>query len=253
MTVVRYEVAAGVATLTLDQPDNKNALNAGIINGLGDGLTQAVADDSVRVIVLTHTGNTFCAGADLKRGGPVEESRFTFPMVLAAMQDAPKPVVAVLRGHCMGGGVGLAAAADISYATTDVRFGFTEVRLGVAPAMISVVCLPKLSKADATELFLRGNKISAERAAQVGLINGAVPAEEFDAVVAELLTDLVAGGPSGLAAAKELLRDVPPMGRDDAFTYTQKLSAELFLSPEAQEGMAAFRERRPANWVPSAP
>lgn len=247
---VRYEVQDGIATLTLAMPENKNALNAGIINGIGDGLTAAVADASVRAVVLTHEGNTFCAGADLKRGGPVEESRFTFPEVLAAMQDCPKPVVAVLRGHAMGGGVGLAAAADISIATSDVKLGFTEVRLGVAPAMISVVCLPKLRKADANELFLTGRRISAQRAAEVGLINRAVPAEELDAAVTELLGELVAGGPQGLAVSKELIAQVPQMDRAEAFAHTQKLSAELFQSDEAAEGIAAFRERRPASWVP---
>ncbi|MCW2543901.1 MAG: enoyl-CoA hydratase [Frankiales bacterium] len=145
MTAVLYDVLDGVATLTLNEPDNKNAINARILNGLGDGLAAAHADPAVRAIVLTHAGTTFCAGADLKGGGPQEEARWGFPEVLTAMMDGPKPVVAVLRGHCMGGGVGLAAAADLSIAGTDVTFGFTEVRIGLAPAMISVVCLPKLS------------------------------------------------------------------------------------------------------------
>jgi methylglutaconyl-CoA hydratase len=150
----------------------------------------------------------------------------------------------------MGGGVGLAAAADLSLAATDVTFGFTEVRIGLAPAMISVVCLPKLSRADAAELFLTGRKIPAARAAEVGLINRAVPAADLDEAVTELLHELVAGSPGGLAAAKQLLRDVPAMGREDAFAFTQELSAQLFRSPEAAEGIAAFREKRPAAWIP---
>jgi methylglutaconyl-CoA hydratase len=247
---VKYEVTKGVAVLTMDEVDNRNALNARLINALGDGLTKAVADDAVRVVLLTHDGPVFCAGADLKGGGR-EEPRFGFPEVLSLMQDSPKPVVAVLRGPAMGGGVGLAAAADLSLASTDVTFGFTEVRIGLAPAMISVVCLPKLSKADAAELFLTGRKIPASRAADVGLINRAVPAAELDDAVTELLHELVAGGPQGLAASKQLLRDVPAMGRGQAFEHTQALSAELFSSPEAAEGIAAFREKRPASWVPS--
>jgi methylglutaconyl-CoA hydratase len=131
-----------------------------------------------------------------------------------------------------------------------VTFGFTEVRIGVAPAMISVVCLPKLSKADAAELFLTGRKISAARAAEVGLINRAVAPAALDEAVTELLHELVAGSPGGLAAAKDLLRDVPAMPRDQAFAHTQALSAQLFQSPEAAEGIAAFREKRPASWVP---
>lgn len=247
---VRYEVTKGVAVLTLDEVDNRNALNARLINGLGDGLTRALADDAVRVVLLTHDGPVFCAGADL-RGGGQEPARFGFPEVLTLMQDSPKPVVAVLRGPAMGGGVGLAAAADLSLAATDVTFGFTEVRIGLAPAMISVVCLPKLSRADAAELFLTGRKVPAKRAAEVGLINRAVPPADLDDAVTELLQELVAGSPTGLAAAKDLLRDVPAMSRADAFAHTQQLSAELFASPDAAEGIAAFREKRPASWVPT--
>jgi methylglutaconyl-CoA hydratase len=246
---VKYEVTKGVAVLTLDEVDSRNALNARLINGIGDGLTRALADELVRVVLLTHEGPVFCAGADLKGGGQ-EPARFDFPGVLALMQDSPKPVVAVLRGPAMGGGVGLAAAADLSLASTDVTFGFTEVRIGVAPAMISVVCLPKLSRADAAELFLTGRKISAARAAEVGLINRAVAPAALDEAVMELLHELVAGSPGGLAAAKHLLRDVPAMPRDQAFAHTQALSAQLFQSPEAAEGIAAFREKRPASWVP---
>jgi methylglutaconyl-CoA hydratase len=150
----------------------------------------------------------------------------------------------------MGGGVGLAAAADLSIASTDVTFGFTEVRIGLAPAMISVVCLPKLSRADAAELFLTGRKIPAARAAEVGLINRAVPPADLDEAVTALLHELVAGSPGGLAASKQLLREVPAMTRDAAFAHTQVLSAELFASAEAAEGIAAFRDRRPASWVP---
>ncbi|MDX6267821.1 MAG: methylglutaconyl-CoA hydratase [Frankiales bacterium] len=246
---MKYEATRGVAVLTLDEVDNRNALNARLINGLGDGLTRAVADDAVRVVLLTHEGPVFCAGADLKGGGQ-EPARFGFPEVLTLIQDSPKPVVAVLRGPAMGGGVGLAAAADLSLASTDVTFGFTEVRIGLAPAMISVVCLPKLSKADAAELFLTGRKIPAARAAEVGLINRAVAPDDLDAAVAELLRELVAGSPQGLATSKELLRDVPGMPRAQAFEHTQALSARLFQSPEAAEGIAAFRERRPASWIP---
>ncbi|MCW2571937.1 MAG: enoyl-CoA hydratase [Frankiales bacterium] len=247
---VRYEVTKGVAVLTLDDVDNKNAINAELLDALGDALTTAVADDAVRVVQLTHDGPVFCAGADLKRGG-LQPSRFTLPDVLALMQDAPKPVVVVLRGAAMGGGVGLVAAADIAYASTDVRLGFTEVRLGVAPAIISVVCLPKLHLAAAAELFLRGNKIDATRAAQVGLLTAAVPADELDIAVRSLLNDLVAGGPSGLRAAKQLLRHVPAVDRDAGFAWTELLSARLFASDEAKEGIAAFRERRLASWIPS--
>lgn len=249
---VRYEVAAGVATLTMDQPHNRNALTAALLNGLADGLAAAVADPAVRIVVLTHTGPAFCAGADLSGGGRAAVApRAGLADVLAAIQDSPKPVIAKIAGHCMGGGVGLAAVCDLSVAADDARFGFTEVRIGVAPAIISVVCLPKLRRADALELFLSGERISAARAAEAGLITRAVPAAGLDGDVASLTGKLLAGGPSALAAAKSLIYRVPGMERQAAFAWTTGLSASLFASPEAAEGMAAFKEKRPPPWAPS--
>src|ERR1700712_3066555 len=153
MSGVTYEVSGGVATLTLDEPDNKNALNAAILNGLSDGLSKANADDSVRAIVLTNSGNTFCAGADLKAASAGEAAVMSFPEIMQSMLASPKPIIGKINGHCMGGGVGLAAVCDISIVDEDIKLGFTEVRIGVSPAMISVVCLPKLSRAVAADLF----------------------------------------------------------------------------------------------------
>ena len=246
---VRYDVAAGVATLTMDQPDNRNALTPALIDGLGDGLTAAVDDGNVRVVVLTHTGPAFCAGADLS-GAATAPPRYELAGILGAILDSPKPVVARIAGHCMGGGVGLAAACDLSIAAEEARFGFTEVRLGVAPAIISVVCLPKLRRADALELFLTGERVPAERAAEVGLITSCVAAASLDAAVAALVQKLLAGGPAALAAAKRLVFDVPGWSREDAFERTTEVSRALFSSAEAAEGMAAFREKRAAAWVP---
>ena len=244
-------VADGVATITLDRPDARNALSPDLVDGLADHLDEAIADDAVRVVVLTNAGTTFCAGADLK-AGTARSPRRSLVDVLTTMLDSPKPVIGRIAGHCMGGGVGLAAACDISVITEDAKVGFTEVRIGVAPAMISVVCLPKMRRADSAELFLSGERITAERAVEVGLLNRVVPRDDLDAAVAEVVGKVVAGGPLALAAAKRLLREVPDLGRDEAFAVTEALSAELFASDEAAEGMAAFREKRPAPWVPGA-
>jgi methylglutaconyl-CoA hydratase len=251
---VRYRVSGGVATLTMDQPHNRNALTPALLGGLADGLAAALANDAVGAIELTHTGPAFCAGADLS-GTPKPKQRrkeLGLADVLEDIQDAPKPVVARIAGHCVGGGIGLAAACDISIAGSEAKFAFTEVRVGVAPAIISVVCLPKIRRADALELFLSGERISAARAAEVGLINRAVPADDLDAEVAAVLARLLAGGPSALAAAKRLVYTVPGMERKAAFARTTELSQSLFASAEAAEGMAAFREKRPPSWAPPA-
>jgi methylglutaconyl-CoA hydratase len=245
---VLASVDGGVATLSLNRPDNRNALSIELMNALGDRLTEAMFDPRVRVIVLTNEGNTFCAGANLRGEPTEEEARFGLVEIFELMLDGPRPVVGRIAGHCMGGGVGLAAACDISVASQDVNFGFTEVRIGVAPAIISVVCLPKMRRSDALELFLSGEKIPAARAAEVGLINHAV--DDLDAGVKDVVDKLVLGGPNALSAAKELVYKVPSMDRRDAFKWTAKLSGDLFRSEEAAAGMAAFREKGTAPWVP---
>jgi methylglutaconyl-CoA hydratase len=254
---VRYAVSGGVATLTMDQPHNRNAMTPALLGGLADGLARALAEKAVGAVVLTHTGPAFCAGADLSAGEKDKQrtrrsKTVGLADVLEDIQDAPKPVVARIAGHCVGGGVGLAAACDVSIADSAARFAFTEVRVGVAPAIISVVCLPKMRRADALELFLSGERIGAARAAEVGLITRAVPADDLDAEVAAVLARLLAGGPSALAAAKRLVYTIPGMDRTAAFARTTELSEKLFASAEAAEGMAAFREKRPPSWAPPA-
>jgi methylglutaconyl-CoA hydratase len=252
---VRYAASGGAATLTMDQQHNRNALTPELLDGLADGLDAALADRAVRVVVLTHAGPAFCAGADLSAGRPAGRKKAAVPRagladILASIQDAPKPVVARIAGHCVAGGVGLAAACDLSIAADTARFGFTEVRIGVAPAIISVVCLPKLRRGDALELFLSGARISAGRAAEVGLITRAVPPDQLDLETAAMVTALLAGGPAALAAAKQLVYRVPGMERSAAFARTTELSQSLFASAEAADGAAAFRDKRPPSWAP---
>ena len=145
--------------------------------------------------------------------------------------------------------MGLAAGMDISVAVDDAKFGFTEVRIGVAPAMISVLCLPKMSPADASAAFLRGNRFPASEAARMGLINAAVPVDRLDDEIETIVSDLLVGGPNAIATAKQLIARVPEMSVDDAFEWTSKLSAELFETDEAKEGMSAFLEKRPPSWA----
>lgn len=247
---VRYEIAAGVATITLDHQQTRNALSAELVNGLGDALVSASQDTDVRVIVLTNEGPAFCAGADLKGTSQVDP-RYDLPRLLTLIMDAPKPVVGRIAGHCTGGGVGLAAACDISVMAADAQIGFTEVRIGVAPAVISVVCLPKMRQGDAMELFLSGEKIAATRAVEVGLITRAVGRGQLDAEVGEILDKVMRGGPEALSVSKSLVRRVPDMDRSAAFEWTNTASVERFASDEAAEGISAFRDRRQPAWIPT--
>jgi methylglutaconyl-CoA hydratase len=240
--------AGGVITLTLTDLERRNALSAHMLRELVGAIDAAEADATSRVVVLTNAGNTFCAGADLRErvdGLPTPRLDELF----ARIARSRLVFVGRIDGHCVAGGVGLAAALDISIAREDVTFGFSEVRLGLAPAIISVVCLAKMRDADARSAMLRGNRFDAREAARLGLVTSAVPAGELDAAIANVVGDLLAGEPNALAETKELLRRVPLMDTDDAFRYASEVSSRLFASDAAREGMSAFLEKRPAHWV----
>lgn len=252
MNPVKIEIAAGVMTVTLADVENRNALGGALVAGLREALANANADPAVRVVVLTNEGTTFCAGANLKeRSGAKSQAKNSggFDDLLADIQTSPTPIIGRINGHVVGGGNGLAAALDISIASEDVKFGFTEVRLGVAPAIISVVCLPKMRPGEAMEAFLRGHRFPATRAAELGLINRAVPADQLDAAIDEIIADLRKGGPTALGFAKRLVYEVPRMEQKEAFKWTARLSGELFAGEEAAEGMTAFLKKRKPAWI----
>jgi len=252
MNPVKIETAQGVMTATLADVENRNALGAGLMQGLRDALGAANADPDVRALVVTNEGSTFCAGANLKeasRGPDTPRGGTSLETLLAEIQTSSTPVIGRIAGHAVGGGVGLACALDISIAADDATFGFSEVRLGVAPAIISVVCLPKMRPGDAMEAFLRGHRFPAARAAELGLINRAVPASELDTAVDEVLADLRKGGPNALGFAKRLVHEVPRMMQERAFEWASGLSADLFASEEAAEGMKAFFDKRAPSWA----
>jgi methylglutaconyl-CoA hydratase len=254
MGEVRIEVGDGILTVTLADVENRNALGAVVVNGLHEAITRANADPAIRAVVVTNEGSTFCAGANLKEQSGAskgERPALGFEALLGEIQQSPTPIVGKIRGHVVGGGNGLAAALDIAIASDDVKFGFTEVRLGVAPAIISVVCLPKMRRGEAMEAFLRGNRFPASRAAELGLISRAVPAAALDAAVDEVLADLRLGGPEALGFAKSLVYAVPPMEQKEAFAFTAELSARLFKGKEAAGGMKAFLKREKAPWAES--
>ena len=257
MSIVSSKTSGGVCTISLDDVERKNSLTPQLLAELMDACDAAEADDSVRVIVLTNSGNTFCAGANLAQRSGRSASEEPVRQVEASdlfgrFLNSPKPYVGKINGHCVAGGMGIAASVDISIAIDTAKMGFTEVRIGVAPAMIAVVCLPKMRPADARAAILRGNRFLAPEAVRMGLINAAVPADQLDAAVDEVVADLLAGSPAALAAAKEIIAQVPPMPVADAFELMSRRSAEMFRSDEAREGMAAYLEKRPASWIPKS-
>src|SRR4051812_45187326 len=254
MELVRTATVAGVTTLTLDSPANRNALSTPLMRELLDGLAASVTDPAVRMVVLSHTGPVFCSGADLKETAEARANgRLPADLigdVLAAIWEFPKPVLACVGGPARAGGLGLIAAADIAVCTEDATFAFSEVRLGVIPAIISATVLPRLTPRAAAELYLTGDVFDGRRAAQIGLVTAAVPAAQLDDAVTRYRTALVRGGPLALAGAKQLLRRTrQPTIRAELAELSER-SAGYFRSEEGREGVAAFREKRDANWVP---
>ncbi|MBA3339887.1 MAG: enoyl-CoA hydratase/isomerase family protein [Geodermatophilaceae bacterium] len=253
--LVRYEVSAGVATITLDFPAKRNALSQALLRELAAHLSAAQRDESVRVLVLTHTGRVFCSGMDLSeaRGVGAGAGVRAFPDILQSLWDSPKPVVARIAGPARAGGVGLIAACDLAVCVRSATFAFTEVRLGIIPAVISATVIPRLSPRAAAELFLTGTAFDGVRAAEIGLVNAAVEDDELDAATAAYVADLVKGAPIALEATKALLRRTPNPVMAEDLAQLLETSADFFASDEGQEGIRAFGEKRPPRWIPAGP
>ncbi|MFE6619320.1 enoyl-CoA hydratase family protein [Streptomyces sp. NPDC008086] len=243
MTLIGRTRARGVETLTLDSPANRNALSAALVGELTDALTDCAKDADVRAIVLTHTGNTFCAGADLRHPPPPD----ALVALLRQIVELPRPVVARVTGHVRAGGLGLLAACDISAGSARATFAFSEVHIGVAPAVISLPLLPRTDPRALARYYLTGERFTAPEAARIGLLT--VAGEDVDDALAPVLDGLRRASPQALAETKALLtaKVLETFDRDAADLTA--LSARLFSSAQAREGMTAFLERRDPEWA----
>ncbi|WP_407685057.1 enoyl-CoA hydratase family protein [Mycobacterium sp. HUMS_1102779] len=252
-----------VARLTLNSPHNRNALSSALVGQLHQGLRDAAADPAVRLVVLGHAGGTFCAGADLSESGGAHGRSGSPPSsydmavararemtaVMRAIVSSPLPVIAAIDGHVRAGGFGLVGACDIVVAGPRSTFALTEARIGVAPAIISLTLLPKLSARAAARYYLTGATFHAAEAAEIGLVTMAV--DDVDAAVAGLVADIGRGSPQGLAAAKALTTAAVLEGFDRDADRLGAESARLFVSEEAREGMLAFLQKRQPSWASS--
>ncbi|MFI1652966.1 enoyl-CoA hydratase family protein [Streptomyces avidinii] len=240
--LVHAAQATGIATLTLDSPGNRNALSADLVAELRTALATAAADPAVRAVVLTHTGNTFCAGADLK--SPCDPADFV--ALLRETAELPKPVVARVTGHVRAGGLGLLGVCDIAAAGPQSSYAFTETHLGLAPAVISMPLLPRLDPRAAARYFLTAEAFDSAEAARIGLLT--LAAEDVDAALEPVLAGLRKASPQGLAATKALTAAAvrEALARDGS--RLTELSAGLFASAEAREGITARFERREPSW-----
>src|ERR687894_7336 len=245
-----------VATVALARPDERNALNAALIEELTRCFGELAEDERVRVVVLTGEGPAFCAGADIgymrdtagfSYDENLEDARRLATM-FRAVDELPKPVVGKARGAAIGGGAGLVAAADLAVAEEGTRFAFSEVRLGIAPATIAPFVARKIGLSRARALFLTGERFGAELAWEAGLVHWIAPLEELDAAVERVVAQLLQGGPAAQAAIKEALRQVEATEPMEALGIMTQLIAELRAGEEGQEGLGAFLEKREPFW-----
>ncbi|WP_205712049.1 enoyl-CoA hydratase-related protein [Euzebya rosea] len=250
----------GVATITMDRPEVRNAFNDTLIGELSSVAAALAADDDVRVVVLTGGGPVFSAGADLNWMGSmrdwsreenVADSRRMNGM-LRSLWDLPKPLIGRVNGHAIAGGTGLTAVCDIVVAVRGAKLGLTEAVLGLAPAVISPYVVRKIGVSQARALFVTGELFDAEHAHRIGLVHQLVDdVDALDVAVAETVRRCLKAGPRAAAVAKTL----PDLALDDLDVATDRtpgIIAELRVSEEGQEGIAAFFEKRPASWVPQS-
>jgi enoyl-CoA hydratase len=252
-TLVQYSVDRAIARIALDSPRNRNALSAALVSQLSDALAEAAADTTVRALELTHTGTTFCAGADLSEAsqGGMASGTQRIIAVLHTIIGLPKPVVGSIDGHVRAGGLGLVGACDIVLAGPKSTFAVTEDRLGLAPAMISLTTLPRMDPRAASRYFLTGETFDAATAARIGLVTEAV--DDIDAGTMAVLDALRAASPQGLRETKPLLTPELLAGFDARSQELAELSTRLFGTDEAAEGMAAFLAKRPPAWAVPRP
>lgn len=252
--------ARGIVTLTLDRPEARNALSAALVTRLTDTLAGLAGDASVRAILLTGSGDVFCAGADvgeMRAAGAASTSQNEadsrrFAQMLESLERQPQPTVAIVNGAAYGGAIGLIAACDIALGAASARFALSEVRLGLVPAMISPYVIRAIGEREARRWFLTGEAMDAATAVRIGLVHEAVDAALLPEATRSIVSALLAGGPLAQAEIKRLLHRVT--GRSSAvdesmITDTTRWIARVRAGAEAREGLTAFLERRKPGWI----
>ncbi|MGF1660505.1 MAG: crotonase/enoyl-CoA hydratase family protein [Rubrimonas sp.] len=248
--------ARGVARLTLNRPDKRNALSARMIAELTEAAARLAADAAVRVVALDGAGTTFCAGGDLDwmraQFDATRAERIAQAMALARMLQAldalPKPLIGRVHGAALGGGAGLCAVCDAVVAAADARFGFTETRLGLIPATIGPYVIARIGAGPARRVFFSGATFDAAEAERLGLVAQIAPPEALDAAVEAAVAPYLAAAPGAVSRAKALARALGPRIDETTLRMSVEALADAWEDPEAQEGVAAFFARRKPHW-----
>ena len=250
-----FEVADGVATITINRPERRNALSWTVMSELRTAFEAAKADPSVRVVVLTGAGDkAFCAGADLTGmradagWAEVHEGRGELARLFRAMWELGKPIVARVRGYALAGGFGLCLACDFVVAADDAQFGTPEIDVGLWPYMITVPLQRSMPPKVALELMMTGRRVKAAEAVRIGFVNRVVPVDELDAAVAELTATLAAKSPAIMKLGRDSFYAVWDQSAEDALKLLHSMLTITSATDDAAEGIAAFAEKRPPEW-----
>lgn len=243
-----------VLWLTLNRPQVHNALNAAMTEGLCVAIRAASSDSSLRAVVITGAGDrSFCSGADLKEsaGGMFLSRDGANPIaeVIRAIEVCDKIVIARINGRVLAGGLGLVAACDLAYAADIAEFGLPEVRVGLFPAMVAAKLLTKIPPADLQEMAYLGTPINAVEAERIGIINRTVPFAELDSLIDDVLARLRQNAPGAISAGKAALLEMRTMLPGERLAFAEGIIATISKSKEAEEGRAAFAEKRKPFWV----
>src|SRR3954453_1871389 len=250
-----YEVSDGVATVTLNRPDQRNALNGELLAGLVEAMRSARDDDAVRAVVLTGAGDkVFCAGADL--GGfaadaPLVDKHFASDLFLEYFRLMPrlgKPSLCAANGHVLAGGMGLALSCDLMIAKEGARFGTPEINVGAFPYMIMSIIYRNVPRKKVNEMMLLGEQISADQAVEYGIANKVVPAEDFEGAVEEWATKLASKSPVLMRLGHDAMYRQQDMALDDALEFLRSQLSLTFTTEDIVEGVTAFFEKRDPQW-----
>jgi methylglutaconyl-CoA hydratase len=255
---LKVSSTASITTVTLARPDLHNAFNDQMMMELTEAFSGLGSDPTVRVVILAAEGKSFCAGADVNWMKRMVDYSFDqnisdaniLAKMLRAIRECPKPVIARVHGPAYGGGVGLAAAADMAVAVRDAVFCLSEVKLGIVPAVISPFVLEKIGPGAARRYALTAERFDADEAKRLGLVNEVVDSpQQLDGWINEVTKHILANGPAAVAACKRILSEVAGVAWDQVQARTTQRIAEIRISPEGQEGLKAFLEKRKPNWV----
>jgi len=256
---LEYIKESNRARINFNRPEIHNAFNGTVIDELSSIFDDVAKDAGLRVVVLSGNGKSFCAGADLNWMRAVKDQAFEANLaesnkladLFYKIYTCKLPVIGRINGAAIGGGAGFVAVCDIAIAAISARFSFSEVKIGVVPACIGPYVIKKMGEGKARELFITGERMNADRACQIGLVNSIVEDDKLDAAVETLVQSILTSGPQAVATAKKLVSEVAAMSPEQFKPYTAEMIARIRNSDEGQEGMDAFLNKRPPSWTNS--